>query len=73
MGRRALVVDWNGKDLPSELRELPAGRYVLEAVDDGQLTDEEERGVELALEQYRRGQTVDGSQVRKVLDALLKR
>jgi hypothetical protein len=54
MGRRALVVDWNGKDLPSELADLPAGRYRIEAVDDAALTEDEARGVELALEQYRR-------------------
>ena len=34
MPRRAGVVTWNGKDVPPELRELPAGRYVVEAVDD---------------------------------------
>jgi hypothetical protein len=25
---------WNGKDVPPELRELPAGRYVVEAVEE---------------------------------------
>ncbi|HEX3480061.1 MAG TPA: hypothetical protein VHT91_33815 [Kofleriaceae bacterium] len=73
MGRRALIVDWNGKDLPSELHDLPAGRYMVEAIDDAALTDEEERGVELALEQYRRGQTVTAAQAREIFDALLKR
>jgi hypothetical protein len=34
MTRSARVVTWNGKDVPAELRELPAGRYVVEAVDD---------------------------------------
>jgi hypothetical protein len=32
--RRARIVTWNGKDVPSELRDLPAGRYVVEAVDE---------------------------------------
>jgi predicted XRE-type DNA-binding protein len=27
-------VRWNGTDVPSEVRDLPAGRYVVEAVDD---------------------------------------
>jgi hypothetical protein len=34
MPRRARVVTWNGKDVPPELRELPAGRYVVEAVEE---------------------------------------
>ena len=55
MSRRALIVDWNGKDLPSELHDLPAGRYIVEAIDDVPLTEDEERGVELAFEQYRQG------------------
>jgi hypothetical protein len=73
MSRRAAVVDWNGTDVPAELRELPPGRYVVEAVDDGALTDEEAHGVELALDQYRRGQTVDRAQARQIFDSLLKK
>lgn len=29
----ARVLHWNGKDIPEELRELPAGTYVVEAID----------------------------------------
>jgi hypothetical protein len=72
MGRRALVVAWNGKDLPSELHDLPAGRYVVEAVDDDAFSDDEARGIELALDQYRRGQTVGAAQARQIFDSLLK-
>ena len=48
------VVTWNGKDVPPELRELPAGRYVVEAVEDEApaLSPEEEAGIEAALESY---------------------
>lgn len=28
------VLHWNGKDLPEELRDLPAGRYVVESADE---------------------------------------
>lgn len=73
MGRRALVLDWNGKDLPLELRDLPAGRYVVEAVDDALFNDDEVRGIELALEQYRRGETIEAAQARTIFDSLLKR
>ena len=53
----ARVVTWNGRDVPAELRELPAGRYVVEAIDDDApaLTPDEEAGIEAALESYRQG------------------
>src|SRR5438552_14556164 len=61
MARRARVVTWNGKDVPAELRELPAGRYVVEAVEEEapQLSPEEEAGIEAALESYRQGRVID--------------
>ena len=61
MPRRARTLTWNGKDVPPEIRELPAGRYVVEAVEDEApaLTPEEEAGIEAALESYRQGRVVD--------------
>ena len=29
------VIQWNGSDVPAELRELPPGMYVIERVDEG--------------------------------------
>jgi len=53
-------VTWNGKDVPAELRELPAGRYVVEAIDDDApaLSPDEEAGIEAALASYRQGRVV---------------
>lgn len=43
---RAHVLRWNGKDIPEQLRELPAGTYVVEAVDEPRsVTSEEEQGL----------------------------
>jgi hypothetical protein len=68
-------VVWNGKDLPPELRELPAGRYVLEAVDNDtpDLSADEEAGIEAALESYRQGRVVDAKRAREIIDAALGR
>jgi hypothetical protein len=45
-----VVVEWNGQDLPEQLRELPAGRYVLVPVDEHvPLTEEEKAGLIAAL------------------------
>jgi hypothetical protein len=75
MARRSRVVNWNGKDLPSELRDLPAGRYVVEAVEDAApvLSLEEENGIEAALESYRQRRVVDAKRAREIIDAALGR
>jgi len=46
---------------------------VVEAVDDAGLEDDQTRGIALALEQYRRGQTVEALQARQIFAALLQR
>jgi hypothetical protein len=75
MARPARVVTWNGKDLPQELHDLPAGRYVVEAIEDEApvLTPEEEVGIEAALESYRLGRVVDAKRAREIIDAALDR
>jgi hypothetical protein len=75
MSRPARVLTWNGKDVPPELRELPAGRYVVEAVDEDApaLSPEEETGIEAALESYRQGRVVDAQRAREIIDAALGR
>ena len=74
MPRRARTLTWNGKDVPPELRDLPAGRYVVEAVDEAPaLTPEEEAGIEAALESYRQGCVVGAKRAREIIDAALGR
>lgn len=75
MVRSRRLVNWNGKDLPPELRELPAGRYVVEGVDDEapSLSPDEEAGIEAALESYRQGRVVDAKRAREIIDAALRR
>lgn len=70
----ARVLHWNGKDIPDELRELPAGTYVVEAVDEAPvLTGDEERGLADVLASLRAGAGRDVDQVRQTLDAVLRR
>lgn len=75
MSRTAKVVTWNGKDIPAELRDLPAGRYVVEPIDEEApaLTPDEEAGIEAALESYRQGRVVDAKRARQIIDAALGR
>jgi len=73
MSRTAKVVTWNGKDIPAELRDLPAGRYVVEPVDDEApaLSPDEEAGIEAALKSYRQGRVIDAERARQIIDAAL--
>ena len=75
MPRPARVLIWNGKDVPAELRDLPAGRYVVEPMDEDApaLSPEEEAGIEAALESYRQGCAVDAKRAREIIDAALGR
>jgi hypothetical protein len=70
----AMVLKWNGKDLPDELRKLPEGRYVIESLDAvPALTPEEEQGLEEAIAALDRGEGADLDDVRADLDAIVRR
>lgn len=75
MPTRVRLMTWNGQDVPSELRGLPAGRYIVETVEaEGpELTPEEDAGIEAALESYRQGRVVTAKRAREVIDAALGR
>jgi hypothetical protein len=60
------VIHWNGGDLPEELRDLPAGTYVVQRADElTELTAEEEEGLAAALESLNAGHGVDHEDVRR--------
>ena len=45
------IITWDGSRLPDELRDLPPGRYAIEAIDElPQLTDAEDAGIRAALD-----------------------
>ena len=70
----ARVLHWNGKDIPEELRELPAGTYVVEAVDEGpSLTSDEDQGLAQALASLRAGKGRTPDQVRQTIDSILRK
>lgn len=70
----ARVLHWNGKDLPEELRELPAGTYVIEALDETPaLSPDEEQGLAEALASLRRGEGRLLDQVRRSIGGITLR
>lgn len=72
--RMSRIVDWNGKDVPEGLRELPAGRYVLESVDEApELTQEQEEGLRMALASLEAGEGQGLEEVRRHLTGILSR
>jgi hypothetical protein len=77
-----IVFNWNGDDLPDEVRRympkelqgLPAGRYVLESVDDArELTAEEEAGLQAARESLRAGRGVPLADAKARIDRILQK
>ena len=68
------IVRWNGADLPEELRKLPAGRYIIEPIDDvPPLTPDADAGIELALGELAHGGGVDDVDARRRIEASLRR
>lgn len=51
---RATVIDWDGRNVPRQLRLLPPGRYVLAPVGDTvELKSEEDAAVRVGLDGLR--------------------
>ena len=70
----SVVVDWNGRDLPDGLRSLPAGRYVVESIEEAPvLSAEEDAGLEAAIDSIRSGRGVDGAEARRRIGAVVRR
>ena len=53
---KSTVIDWDGSNLPPELRDLPPGCYVIEPIEDlTALSEEEEAGIIAALDELNAG------------------
>jgi hypothetical protein len=53
----AVIVNWNGVDVPEELKALKKGRYVLVPIDEPpELTEAQEAGLEAAMASIRAGE-----------------
>ena len=54
------VIDWDGTNLPAQLKELPPGRYAVESLESVlPLTAEEDEGLRAALDEMEAGEGVD--------------
>jgi hypothetical protein len=72
---RATIIEWDGTQVPKELRELPPGRYMLSDPywDDDETTEEEEAGVLLAIEEMEAGQVIPYEDAMRELRAIAQR
>ncbi len=53
----AVIANWNGVDVPEELKALKKGRYVLVPIDEPlELTEEQEAGLEDAIASIQAGE-----------------
>jgi len=71
----AVIVNWNGVDVPEELKALKKGSYVLVPIDEPpELTEEEEAGIEAAIASIEAGEGMPLDEVeRTALDAVIAR
>jgi hypothetical protein len=59
-----LILEWNGTELPSALRLLPPGRYLIEPIDEPlTLSAEEEAGLMQAIKEADAGDTYPAAEV----------
>jgi hypothetical protein len=71
----AVIVNWNGVDVPEELKALRKGRYVLVPIDEPpDLTEEEEAGIEQAIASIEAGEGIPFDEAeRAALDEAIAR
>jgi hypothetical protein len=74
----ARVLTWNGKDLPAELHDLPAGQYLVELVDESAgdapvLTEEEDEELRRALASFQEGKGSSLAEIRQRIEDLLRK
>ena len=68
------VLDWNGEDIPTELRALPMGRYLIVPIDDApELSVEDAAGLERALASIAAGRGVGEDAARRTVRERLGR
>ena len=69
-----VVLNFDGKQLPEEMRSLPSGRYVLQSLDEVPvLTAEEEAGLEEAARSLDRGEGLTPDELRAELKRMPRR
>ena len=67
---RATIIEWDGTQLPEELRKLPPGRYVIEYVEElDELTPEEDAGIRAALDDLEAGHEISYEEAMRELRA----
>lgn len=75
------ILDWDGENVPDELRRLPPGRYILgswtlpilETFDEVALTPDEEEDIRKALASLEAGKGLSLQQVQRKVTRALKR
>jgi hypothetical protein len=66
-----VVLNFDGKELPEEMRSLPSGRYVLQSVDEVfPLSAEEEAGLDEAAHALDAGEGLTPEELREALKGI---
>jgi predicted transcriptional regulator len=68
-----VIIDWDGHELPEELKQLPKGRYIIVPAEADPLTDEEDEGLRLGLDSAEAGRVKPAEEVRRRLEDMVAR
>lgn len=69
----SIIIQWDGRDVPEQLKQLPEGRYILVPADALPLTEEEDAGLIAALDSAEAGRVKPADEVRRRLVSTLER
>ena len=67
------VIDWDGRNVPRELRLLTPGRYVVSPLDADDLTPDEDAAVREGLDEIEAGNVLPLDQVIREFEARFQR
>lgn len=73
MARMSVIIDWDGHEVPEQLKELPRGRYIVVPAEAIPLTEDEDAALRSALDAADAGHVKPAEEVRRRLEDMVAR
>ena len=68
-----MIIDWDGHEVPEQLKQLRKGRYIIVPAEAEPLTDEEDAGLRAGLDSAEAGRVKPAEEVRRRLEDMVAR
>ena len=69
----SVIIDWDGHEVPEQLKQLPRGRYIVVSAEVAPLTEDEDAGLRSALDAAEAGRVKPAEEVRRRLEDMVAR